>query len=53
MIIFGADLVTSVVGNNGNAIYATIKSLLRLFRSSRYKKRNVYVYMALMYLLII
>ncbi|WP_051419391.1 flagellar motor stator protein MotA [Candidatus Sodalis pierantonius] len=52
MIIVGAGLGTFVAGNNGKAIYATVKSIPRLFRSSRYNKAMYMDIMALMYRLL-
>lgn len=52
MIIVGAGLGTFIVGNNGKAIYATLRSLPRLFHSSRYNKSMYMDIMALMYRLL-
>ncbi|MBK4715456.1 MULTISPECIES: flagellar motor stator protein MotA [Tenebrionibacter/Tenebrionicola group] len=52
LIIGGAGVGAFVVGNNGKAIRATIKSFPRLFRGSKYNKEMYMDLMALMYLLL-
>ncbi len=52
LIIGGAGVGAFVVGNNGKAIRATMKSFPRLFRGSRYNKEMYMDLMALMYLLL-
>ncbi|CAJ0999792.1 flagellar motor stator protein MotA [Sodalis praecaptivus] len=52
MIIVGAGIGAFIVGNNGKAIYATVKSIPRLFLSSRYNKAMYMDIMALMYRLL-
>lgn len=52
LIIGGAGVGAFVVGNNGKAIRATMKSFPRLFRGSKYSKEMYMDLMALMYLLL-
>lgn len=52
LIIGGAGVGAFVVGNNGKAIRATMKSFPRLFRGSKYNKEMYMDLMALMYLLL-
>lgn len=52
IIIAGAGLGTFIVGNDSRVIYAIIKSLPRLFLSSRYNKAMYMDVMSLMYRLL-
>ncbi|BAC24178.1 motA [Wigglesworthia glossinidia endosymbiont of Glossina brevipalpis] len=52
LIILGAGLGAFIVGNNGKAIFATIKAFPKLFHSSKYNKNMYMDVMTLMYRLL-